>query len=220
MIKIPSGEITNVPYLRKIGKLKKKIILSSGMSNIKEVKEAVKILTSQGTKKRDITVLHCTSEYPANQNTLNLLSIPFLKEKLKINVGYSDHSTGITASLVAVSLGAKVIEKHFTTSKKLSGPDQKTSLLPNELSELIKEIRCVETSLGTNKKKPFNNELKNSKFVRKYIVAKKKINKGEKFTEKNIVTKRALPGIHASKWDSIIGRRAKRNFNYDENIKS
>ncbi len=219
LLKIPSGEITNTPYLRKIGKLRKKIILSTGMSNINEVEKAIKILTSQGTKKKNITVLHCTSEYPTNQSNLNLLSIPYLKKKLKMNIGYSDHSNGLLASWSAVTLGAKVIEKHFTVSKKLRGPDHKASLLPNELKDLINGIRYVETSLGSNKKKPFSVELKNLKFMRKFIVANRKIRKGEKFTSNNLITKRALPGIEASKWDSIIGKRAKRNFNYDENIK-
>ena len=218
ILKIPSGEITNVPYLRKIGSLNKQIILSTGMSNLEEVKKAIQILNDSGTKKKQITILHCSSEYPANLKKLNLLSIPYLKKKFKVNVGYSDHSLGLEASLAAVALGANVIEKHFTTSKKLSGPDQRASLSENELTNLIKSIRKVEVSLGSNQKNPSLEELRNSKFIRKFIVAKKKINKGEKLSENNITTKRALKGIPASKWKQVLGKRAKKNYLYDENI--
>ncbi len=219
MFKIPSGEITNIPYLRKIGALKKKIIISTGMSSTEEVKKAIKILISSGTKKKNITVLHCSSEYPAKIDNLNLLSIPFIKKKFNINVGYSDHSLGLQASFTAVALGATVIEKHFTTNKKLSGPDQSASLSPKELIELVKGIRNIELTLGNYSKKPYSKELKNLRFIRKFIVAKKKIVKGEKFTELNLIAKRALVGIPVSKWDWVIGKKASRNFVYDENIK-
>ena len=219
LFKIPSGEITNIPYLRKIGALKKQIILSTGMSNTEEIKKAIETLISSGTKKKNITILHCSSEYPAEKNNLNLLSILLLKKKFNINVGYSDHSLGLQASFTAVALGAKVIEKHFTTNKKLSGPDQKASLSPNELINLVKGIRYIEPTLGNNVKEPYSAELKNLKFIRKFIVAKKKIIKGEKFTGKNVTTKRAIAGIPASKWDWVIGKKAKKNFLYDENIK-
>ncbi len=217
--KIPSGEITNVPYLKKIGSLKKKIILSTGMSTSEEIKKAINILISSGTKKKNITILHCSSEYPADKNNLNLLSIPLLKKNFKTNVGYSDHSLGLQASLTAVALGAKIIEKHFTTNKKLSGPDQKTSLSPNELMSFVQEIRNVEIILGNSVKKPYSAELKNLKFIRKFIVANRNIKKGEKLSEKNITTKRAVVGIPASKWNLVIGKKAKKNFLYDENIK-
>ena len=219
LFKIPSGEITNISYLRKIGALKKKIILSTGMSNTEEIKKAIKTLISSGTKKKNITILHCSSEYPANKDNLNLLSIPFIKNKFNINVGYSDHSLGLQASFTAVALGATVIEKHFTTNKRLSGPDQSASLSSKELRNLVKGIRYIEPTLGSYVKKPYLSELKNLKFIRKFIVAKKKINKGEKFTEKNVIAKRAITGIPASKWDWVIGRKAKKNFFYDENIK-
>lgn len=219
LFKIPSGEITNIPYLRKIGAIKKKIILSTGMSNTKEVKKAIKILISSGTKKKNITILHCSTEYPAEKNNLNLLSIPHMKKKFNINVGYSDHSLGLQASFTAVALGAKIIEKHFTTNKNLSGPDQEASLAPNELINLVKGIRNIETILGNYKKEPYLAELQNLKFIRKFIVANQKIKKGEKLTEKNLITKRAIAGIPASKWDRVIGKRAKKNFFYDENIK-
>lgn len=219
LLKIPSGEITNTPYLRKIGSLKKQIILSTGMSNIQEVNKAIKALISSGTKKKNITILHCSTEYPAKKDNLNLLSIPLLKKKFQINVGYSDHSLGLQASFTAVALGAKVIEKHFTTNKRLSGPDHKASLSPKELIELVKGIRDIESTLGTNKKKPYLAELKNLKFVRKFIVAKKNIIKGEKFTKENVTTKRALVGIPASKWTWLLGKKAKNFFLHDENIK-
>ncbi len=219
LFKIPSGEITNVPYLKKIGSLKKKIILSTGMSTSEEIKKAINILIASGTKKKNITILHCSSEYPANKNNLNLLSIPFLKKKFKINVGYSDHSLGLQASLTAVALGAQIIEKHFTTNKKLSGPDHKASLSPNELISFVKGIRSVELILGKSIKRPYPEELKNLKFIRKFIVANKDIKKGEKLSEKNITTKRAKVGIPASKWDLVIGKKAKKKFLYDENIK-
>jgi|TARA_B110000211_G_scaffold195033_1_gene223494 N,N'-diacetyllegionaminate synthase len=219
LFKIPSGEITNIPYLRKIGALKKKIILSTGMSNTEEIKKAIKTIISSGTKKKNLTVLHCSSEYPAEKNNLNLLSIPLMKKKFNINVGYSDHSLGLQASFTAVALGAKVIEKHFTTNKKLSGPDQKASISPNQLANLVVGIRSIESTLGNNIKEPYSAELKNLKFIRKFIVAKKKIQKGEKFTDKNITTKRAIVGISASRWEWVIGKKAKKDFLYDENVK-
>lgn len=219
IFKIPSGEITNIPYLRKIGSLKKKIILSTGMSDINEIDKAIKILISAGTKKKDISILHCSSEYPAGIKNLNLLSIRYLKKKFDMKVGYSDHSLGLHASFTAVALGAKIIEKHFTINKKFNGPDHKASLSPSELKSLVKGIRTVESSLGNYKKKANSEELKNLKFIRKFIVAKNKIKKGEIFSENNLTTKRAAAGIVASDWDKIIGKRAKRNFKYDENIK-
>ena len=220
LFKIPSGEITNIPYLRKIGSLKKRVLLSTGMSNTEEIKIAIQTLLTSGTKKKNITVLHCSSDYPAKNNNLNLLSIPFLKKKFNVNVGYSDHSLGLDASLTAVALGAKVIEKHFTINNKLYGPDHKASLNSTQLFKLVKRIRNVESSLGDYLKKPSSAELKNSKFVRKFIVAKKKIKKGERFSEKNLTTKRALIGIPASKWDFIIGKKAKKDFINNENIKN
>ena len=218
LLKIPSGEITNIPYLKKIGSLNKKLILSTGMSTSEEIKQAIDILTISGTKKKNITILHCSSQYPADKKNLNLLSIPFLKKKFKINAGYSDHSLGLQASLTAVALGAKVIEKHFTSNKKLSGPDQKASLSPKELMSFVQGIRDIESILGKNLKKPYSAELKNLKFIRKFIVANKNIKKGEKLSEKNITTKRSEVGIPASKWNLVIGKKAKKNFLYDENI--
>lgn len=219
VIKIPSGEITNVPYLRLIGSLKRKIILSTGMSNLKEIKFAINILIKAGTKKKNISVLHCNTQYPASVNNLNLLSIKFLKDKLKLNVGYSDHSLGYEASLMALSLGATIFEKHFTLNKKLSGPDHLSSLTPGELRNYIKKLRLFKKSIGFYNKKPSNIEMANAKIVRKQIVAKKNIFKGEKFSNDNIATKRASKGISASNWDKIIGKRSKFNFKKNKNIK-
>ena len=218
-IKIPSGEITNIPYLKKIAALNKKIILSTGMADLKEIKKAIEILTGYGTNKKNIIVLHCSTEYPASSKNLNLLSINYLKKKLKIETGYSDHSLGLQASFIAVALGAKVIEKHFTLSKKLSGPDHKASLLPDELNDLIKGVRFVEKILGSSKKKPYKGELINLKYVRKYIVAKNYIYKGQKFSEENITTKRSKIGVPAAEWDRIIGKKSRFNFTPEENVK-
>ena len=164
-------------------------------------------------------MLHCSTEYPANPSNLNLLSINFLRKRFKVKVGYSDHSLGIQASLTAVALGAKVIEKHFTLNKKLKGPDHMASITPNELNKLVKNIRNVEKILGKDMKKPYDKELKNLKFVRKFIVARVKINKKEKFSENNITTKRSGKGIPAEKWDFVLGKVSKQNFLPDENVK-
>ena len=219
IIKIPSGEITNIPYLQHIGKLNKKIILSTGMANEKEIQIALKTLLIFGTKKNNISLLHCSTEYPATLNNLNLNSITYIKKKFKVNVGYSDHSLGYEASIAAVTLGATIIEKHFTLSKKLVGPDHKASATPEELIELVKKIRKTELMLGKIEKKPYKAEILNSKYVRKFIVASGYISKGEKFSQNNLKTKRAKKGIPASKWNKIIGKKSRFNFNDDENIK-
>jgi len=219
IFKIPSGEINNIPYLRYIGSLKKKIILSTGMSNLSEVKSAIKILTKNGTKKKDISILHCNTEYPANIKKLNLMSIKYLKEKTKLKVGYSDHSVGYEASLISLVLGATIFEKHFTLNKSARGPDHKASLSPEELIEYVKKIKLFYQSIGKYQKKPYKEELKNSQIARKQIVAATQIFSGEKFTEKNITTKRAKKGISASNWDKLIGRVSKYNFDENQNIK-
>ena len=218
-IKIPSGEITNIPYLKEIGKLKLKVILSTGMSNVTEIQKAIQILRNSGTKKKNLILLHCNTEYPANLKKLNLKSIPFLGKKFKISVGYSDHSEGITASLAAVTLGACVIEKHFTLNKNLKGPDHKASLSPQELIALVSQIRNLENMLGNYNKKPYKEELQNIKYIRKYIVAKKTIIKGQFFDDANLTTKRSGRGIPAEDWQKILGKKSKYNFSPDENIK-
>ena len=216
--KIPSGEINNVPYLKKIASFNKKIILSTGMSNLKEIISAIKIITKNGTNKKDYH-LHCNSEYPASINQLNLLSIKYLKDKLKLDVGYSDHSLGYEASLMALCFGATVFEKHFTLDKKLKGPDHSSSLSPNELKIYVKKLKLFQESIGKYNKKPSLIEIQNSKVLRKQIFANLNIKKGEKFTINNITTKRGKQGISASKWDKVIGNISKYNFSKDENIK-
>ncbi len=218
IFKIPSGEITNLPYLRKIGKLRKNIIMSTGMADLEEVKNAMEILLESGTKRENITVLHCTSEYPAPIQEVNLKAMLTIKEKLKVNVGYSDHTIGIDIPIAATVLGAKVIEKHFTLSKKMEGPDHQASLEPHELEAMIKAIRYVEKAMGTGIKKPSKSEIKNLPIARKSIVASKDIKKGEVFSEKNLAVKRPGTGISPMNWDMVIGKKAKRNFKKDELI--
>lgn len=219
IIKIASGEITNVPLLKEIGVLKKIVILSTGMSNMSEIRKAIKILTNSGTNKNDIHVLHCNTEYPANAEKLNLMSIKYMKDKLGLKVGFSDHSLGNSASIAALSLGSLIFEKHFTLNKKLIGPDHKASLSTKELIEYVKQLRITEKSIGNYTKKPYKQELKNLNIVRKQIVAKKKISKYEKFSVDNITTKRAIKGISASDWNKVIGKRSKFNFTIDQNIR-
>lgn len=218
-IKIPSGEINNIPYLREVGRLNKNLILSTGISTLSEIKIALRELIKSGTRKNKISILHCNTQYPANINKLNLKSILFLKKKLKMKIGYSDHSLGHEASLIALAFGAKIFEKHFTLDKNLKGPDHKASLSPEELRVYIEKLHLFNKALGFYKKEPSREEIIISKFVRKQIVASKNIIKGEKFTSNNITTKRAKIGIAASNWDKVLGKVSKYNFLEDENIK-
>ncbi len=218
-IKIPSGEITNYILLKNIAKLKKKIIMSTGMSTLKEIKDALKILTKYGAKLKDITLLQCNSEYPTPYKDVNLLAIKYLEKKFKTQVGYSDHTRGIEASIGAVALGASVIEKHLTLSKLQSGPDHKASIEPIEYKKLVNSIRNVEMCLGKNKKIVTKSENKNKNIVRKSIVASKNILKGEKFSLKNIEPKRAGKGISAMLINQVIGKKANKNYSFDEIIK-
>ena len=218
IIKIPSGEITNIPYLRKIGSLNRKIILSTGMSNMREIRSAISILEQSGTRKKNISILHCSTEYPASINNLNLFSIKYMKDFLKMNIGYSDHSEGYEASLIAISLGATILEKHFTLNKNLKGPDHKASLSPKELTKYVQKIRLFERSLGKYHKKPYKQEIIISKIVRKKILAKENIFKNQKFTTINLTTKRSNKGLDASLWDQLIGKKAKKNFKKDQAI--
>ena len=218
IFKIPSGEITNLPYLRKIGKFNKKVILSTGMADLGEIEDALNVLTESGTPKNNIVVLHCNTEYPTPYEDVNLQAMLTIKEAFKVNVGYSDHTIGIEIPIAAVALGADVIEKHFTLDKNMPGPDHKTSLEPKELKTMVEAIRNIEKALGDGVKKVSASELKNRPIVRKSIVAARHIKKGEVFTGENITVKRPGEGISPMKWDIIIGRRASKAFKKDEQI--
>jgi N,N'-diacetyllegionaminate synthase len=218
MFKIPSGEITNLPFLRFIGALAKKVILSTGMSTLTDVKTALDVLLSSGTPRENISVLHCTSAYPAPYQDVNILAMRTMQRELGVEVGYSDHTLGIEVSIAAVALGATIIEKHFTLDKTLEGPDHGASLEPSELRALISGIRNVESALGTGEKNPASSELENILASRKSIIAKSVIKKGDLFTEFNLTTKRPGNGISPMMWDSIIGKTAQRNYEIDELI--
>ena len=218
IFKIPSGEITNLPYLRHIGKLNKKIILSTGMSNMNEVQNALNILINSGTKKNNITVLHANTEYPTPIEDVNLNSMLSIGKELDVNFGYSDHTLGIEVDIAAVAMGAKCIEKHFTLDSKMKGPDHKASLEPEQLKAMVKSIRKIEVALGSSIKKPTKSEISNIQIVRKSIVAKTKINKKDIFDENNLTVKRPGKGISPMKWDEIIGTKASKNYNEDDLI--
>lgn len=218
-LKIPSGEINNVPYLETIGKLNKEIILSTGMSNIKEVLRAINVLEKAGCKKSKITVLHCNTDYPTQFSDVNLNCIKTLKKICKTKVGLSDHTMGIEVPIAAVALGINVIEKHLTLSRKMKGPDHKASLLPNEFRQMVCSIRNIEESMGSYEKKPTKSELKNILLVRKSIVASKRIKRGELFTIKNITTKRPGTGLSAGNWHKVLGKKSKYDFKLNDLIK-
>lgn len=218
IFKIPSGEITNLPYLRRVGGLRKRIILSTGMSTLGEVETALDILVSAGTARDDITVLHCTTEYPAPLEEVNLRAMLTMGDALKVKVGYSDHTPGIVVPVVAAAMGACVIEKHFTLDKNMPGPDHKASLEPDELRKMVQAIRTVESALGDGIKRPSSSEAGNRIVARKSIVAARKIGAGERFTGENLISKRPGSGISPMLWDSVIGRTASRDFEEDELI--
>ncbi|MCR2124211.1 N-acetylneuraminate synthase [Campylobacter upsaliensis] len=214
--KIPSGEITNLPYLKAVAKCKKRVLLSTGMANLGEIEAALTILRKNGT--RNITLLHCNTEYPTPFEDVNLNALKTLKEAFKLEVGYSDHTEGIVASLGAVALGAVVIEKHFTLDKTMEGPDHKASLEFEELRALCKGIRELEKALGSGIKKASKSEAKNKIIARKSLVAKRTIQKGEKFSEQNLTTKRPGSGISAMRYEEYLGKRALKTYKKDELI--
>lgn len=218
IIKIPSGEITNLPYLRKLGSLGRKLILSTGMAELVEIKEALNVIVDSGTSKKNITVLHCNTEYPTPFEDVNLLAMLTIRDELEVKVGYSDHTPGIEVPVAAVTLGAEVIEKHFTLDKNMEGPDHKASLEPEGLKSMVNAIRNIEKALGDGVKKPSPSELKNIYVARKSIVAAVDIQQGEKYTEVNVTSKRPGNGISPMRWDDIMGQRAIRDFNEDELI--
>ena len=214
--KIPSGEITNYPFLRAIGKRKESVIMSTGMCTLDEVRDAIGVLKTFGTS--DITLLHCTTEYPAPYDSVNLNAMLTLQNEFGFNVGYSDHTNGIEVPVAAVAMGASVIEKHFTLDKNMEGPDHKASLEPDELKLMVQSIRNVELALGDGTKRPSDAEKKNIAIARKSIVAACDIKKGEMFTEENLTAKRPGNGISPMKWNYVIGKSAKRDFSEDELI--
>ncbi len=216
--KIPSGEIINLPYLKKIGTLNKNAILSTGMADLGEIEDALDILIESGTKKENITVLHCNTEYPAPFEDVNLKAMLTIKNAFDVKVGYSDHTLGIEVPIAAVALGAGVIEKHFTLDKNMEGPDHKASLEPQELKLMVEAIRNIEEALGNGIKKPPKSEIININIVRKSIVAKKTIRKGEILTEENLTVKRPGNGISPMRWDEIIGTSAGKDYTEDESI--
>lgn len=220
--KIPSGEITNLPYLEKIAKLKvedKKIVISTGMSTIEEIENALKILNENGVDEKNIIILHCNTEYPTPIEDVNLNSIKYLKNKFKnYEIGFSDHSEGYLCGIVSVAYGITFIEKHFTLDKNFEGPDHKASVLPEELKNLCDGIRKIEIALGKNDKIVTKSEEKNKIVARKSIVAMKNIKKGEIFSKENITTKRPGNGISPMEWYNILGKKSERNFEEDEII--
>jgi N-acetylneuraminate synthase len=217
LVKIPSGEITNLPYLKKAASLFEEVIISTGMCMMSEIKDALSVFLKAGISKNKITILHCNTEYPTPMKDVNLKAMLSIGNEFGVKVGYSDHSLGIEVPIAAVALGATIIEKHFTLDKNLPGPDHAASLEPHELIEMCKAIRNIELALsGSGIKAPSESEIKNINIARKSIVAKVNIAKGTTFTEDNITTKRPGNGISAMKWDDVLGTIAIRDFNEDD----
>jgi len=217
--KIPSGEITNLNYLRHIGSLNKPIVMSTGIATLDEVKSALNILLDSGVRKEDITLLHCNTEYPTPMCDVNLKAMTSMRDEFDVAVGYSDHSVGLEVPIAAVALGATVIEKHFTLDRNLPGPDHRASLEPLELKSMVKAIRNIESALGDGVKAPRPSELKNIHMIRKSIVASQTIHAGDIFTEDNITVKRPGDGRSPMEWDNLIGAKSSQNYIKDELIK-
>ena len=218
IFKIPSGEITNLPYLKHIGSLSEQVILSTGMSTLEEVGDALNVLTNAGTLKENITVLHANTMYPTPMEDVNLNAMLTIQKEFGLAVGYSDHTLGIEVDIAAVVMGASIIEKHFTLDKTMDGPDHEASLEPEELKEMVTSIRNIEKALGSSEKKPSPSESLNIKVVRKSIIANQNIKKGDLLTDKNIAVKRPGGGISPMQWDEIIGAAASKDYNADELI--
>jgi N,N'-diacetyllegionaminate synthase len=219
LFKIPSGEITNKPYLQHIAKKGKPVVISTGMADLGEIEDAVDIFIEANLKREDITILHCNSEYPTPMEDVNLKAMLTLRDAFKVNIGYSDHTLGIEIPVAAVTLGATVIEKHFTLDKNLPGPDHKASLLPEELKAMVLAIRNVEKSIsGKGIKKPSSSEMKNIALARKRIVALTDITEGDYFNKDNICLKRNNEGLSAKYWEFVIGKKANKNYFKDEGI--
>lgn len=218
LFKIPSGEITNLPYLRHIGQLGKEIIISTGMANLGDIEAAIEVLESVGVSRQQITVLHCTTEYPTPMHEVNLKAMQSLQSAFGVRVGYSDHTSGIEVATAAVALGASVIEKHFTLDCTLPGPDHKASLEPQELKAMVSAIRNIEQAMGDGIKRSTPSETKNRTIARKSIVASRDIKVGEVFNNENLTVKRPGTGVSPMRWDEVVGQQAKRSFVLDELI--
>ncbi|MBE0508202.1 MAG: N-acetylneuraminate synthase [Marinospirillum sp.] len=218
LVKVPSGELTNLPYLRYLTRTGRPVLLSTGMANLGEIEAAINAIELSGTQREKITVLHCTTEYPTPMEDVNLRAMVNIGKALGVAVGYSDHTPGIEVSIAAVALGASVIEKHFTLDRNLPGPDHRASLEPDELKAMVVGIRNIERALGDGIKRPSTSEIKNKSIARKSLVAMRDIKIGEIFTTENLTTKRPGTGISPMRWDEVIGRTAPRNFSEDELI--
>lgn len=218
IFKIPSGEITNKPYLAEVGKVAEEVILSTGMATIDEIGRAIEVLESKGLNRKKITILHCNTDYPTQMGDVNLLAMHHIQNEFNVKVGYSDHTLGIEVPIAAAALGAKVIEKHFTLDRNMDGPDQKASLTPSELLEMVKSIRNIEAALGNGIKKPTASELKNRDIVRRSIVAKEAINEGDILSEDNMTVKRPGNGISPMEWENVLGEKAKKSYKKDDLI--
>lgn len=219
LVKIPSGEITNLPYLRKAAQLFSKVIISTGMATLEEIKDAVQVFLNEGITKENISILHCNTEYPTPFSDVNLKAMLHIQKEFGTEIGYSDHTLGIEVPIAAVALGAKLIEKHFTLDKTMEGPDHAASLEPEELKNMVKAIRNVEQAIaGSGLKEPSPSEIKNINIARKSIVAKTDIRKGEVFTENNLTVKRPGNGVSPMKWDEVIAQTAGKDFLADELI--
>jgi len=216
--KIPSGEITNLPYLRHVGSLGKPLILSTGMATLGEIEDALRVLETAGTLRANVTVLHCNTEYPTPMSDVNLRAMMSIGQALGVRVGYSDHTLGIEVPIAAVALGAEIIEKHLTLDRSMIGPDHKASLEPNEFSAMVRAIRNIEQALGDGIKRVSQSELKNKAVVRKSLVATAPIHAGEIFSQKNVAVKRPGTGISPMHWDEVMGQVSRRNFQVNELI--
>lgn len=214
--KIPSGEVTNYPYLVALAKTGKPVVMSTGMCSIDEIQAAIDVLRGHGTT--EIKLLHCNTEYPTPYEDVNLLAMQTMRDDFGLEVGYSDHTKGIEVPIAAVALGASIIEKHFTLDRNMEGPDHKASLEPDELTRMVSSIRHIEKSFGSGEKVPSPSEVKNVSIVRKSIVAKKAINKGELLTEDNITVKRPATGISPMRWLEVLGTYASKDYHEDEQI--
>jgi len=218
IFKIPSGEITNLPYLRKLGALKKRLIMSTGMADLGEIEDALNVLIDSGTPLGNITVLHCNTEYPTQFEDVNLRAMKTIGHAFGVAVGYSDHTPGIEVAVAAVALGAAGLEKHFTLDRNLPGPDHKSSLEPDDLKAMVQAIRNIEKALGNGVKRPSPSEVKNKLIARKSLVATQPIKTGELFSADNITAKRPGTGISPMRWDEILGQVAQKDYKADDLI--